>query len=816
MFADRPQVRELSGGRLHLSHGPIDVVLRAWGKPAAVSAAYRAAIRRFADILPELCSELPRLRAPVGSGEPPESPVGRRMAAACCPFADVFVTPMAAVAGSVADELMAVMLGAAALARAYVNDGGDIAVHCTRGAALDIGVAGGFGGGRLPQLNGSVRIRHGDGVGGIATSGARGRSFSLGIADSVTVLAADAATADAAATLVANAVDIEHPAIVRRPASALDPDSDLGDRLVTVSVGDLPRDIVLAALEAGRRRAAEYLRRGSIVDAVLMLQDEAVTLFDGNRNRWIHSARQPRRDSPPPCGDRGGGNHDLRCSGIPPTPGSSPGQALSLPHKGGGDAATRAAHNLELRHRCALIFAGERAEADAECRPVGDRRELAMKDDRTTSTAPRRTAVSRRAALAGLGAAGLATAAAQLGPGAMRYAQAQPSRPFKLGFQVHRTGIGAAYGRWYERTVRAAVTEINAKGGIAGRPVEIVAEDDGTDPKRGAEVVEKFATQHGVDIAFGTLFSHVVMGAAPRAGELKLPYYVVSEGYHVASGALNRYTFQPGITDVRSQVSSMAPWVADKLGKKVTMIFPDYAFGHDHRDYFSAAIKGQGGQVVELIPIPPTETSYTKYFPRIPSSTEVLYHVMVGPGVLTFVKELGEHFGQKRPQIFGFIDSLEAVALNSPGLDFLEGTYFWEGFPRYAQTNQTPYDKFYRQKVGVNDAGALAGDPKDVSTYSHMFGCWETLYIIKQAIEASGYQSPADKAKLIEATEAIAAIAASNEHPQGDKVFNGKMHQVFGHQNISVVEKGRLKVVHRTSIKDGLYENSTDYTKMAL
>jgi branched-chain amino acid transport system substrate-binding protein len=427
-----------------------------------------------------------------------------------------------------------------------------------------------------------------------------------------------------------------------------------------------------------------------------------------------------------------------------------------------------------------------------------------------------RTCVSRRTALKGLGTAGLATAAAQLAPGFVRYVEAQTSEPLKLGFQVHRTGIGAAYGRWYERTTRAALAEINANGGIAGRKVEIIFEDDGTDPKRGAEVVEKFAAQHKVDIAFGTLFSHVVVGAAPRAGELKLPYYVVSEGYHVSSGRLNRYTFQPGITDVRSQVASMAPWVADKLGKKVTMVYPDYAFGHDHRDYFSAAIKAQGGEVVQLVPIPPTETSYTKYFPRIPATTEVLYHVMVGPGVLTFVKELGEHFGQTRPQIFGFIDSLEAVALSSPGLEFLEGTYFWEGYPRYAQADQTSYDRFYREKVGVNAEGASTSDAKDVSTYSHMFGCWETLYIIKQAVEASGYKSPADKAKLIEATEAITAIPESNEHPQGPKLFDGKKHQVFGHQSISLVEKGKLKVVHRTSIKDGQYENDTDYTKMAL
>ena len=151
------------------------------------------------------------------------------------------------------------------------------------------------------------------------------------------------------------------------------------------------------------------------------------------------------------------------------------------------------------------------------------------------------------AAAAGLGAA------SKLLPGAIGYAQAQSSEPIKIGFQVHRTGIGAAYGRWYERTTTAAVELINANGGIGGRPIEIIAEDDGTDPKRGAEVVEKFATQHKVDVAFGTLFSHVVMGSAPRAGELKLPYYVVSEGYHVASGALNRYTFQPGITDVRAR-----------------------------------------------------------------------------------------------------------------------------------------------------------------------------------------------------------------------------------------------------------------------
>lgn len=425
-------------------------------------------------------------------------------------------------------------------------------------------------------------------------------------------------------------------------------------------------------------------------------------------------------------------------------------------------------------------------------------------------------AQTRRHALKTLALGGGAAAAAGSLPLWARYAQAQTSEPIRVGFQVHRTGIGAAYGRWYDRTTDAAVQRINAAGGINGRMVEIIAEDDGTDPKRGAEVVEKFATQHNCDIGFGTLFSHVVIGSAPRAGELKLPYFVVSEGHHVASGMLNRYTLQPGITDVKSQVIAMAPFVADNLGKKVTMIFPDFAFGHDHRDFFSAAIEAQGGEVVAQIAIPPTETSFTKYFPKIPRETEVVYHVMVGPAVLTFVKELGEFFGPSRPEMFGFIDSLEAVDMTSPGLEFLDGTYFWEGNPRYAQADQTSHDKMYRAAVGVDANGASVSDPKDVSTYAHMFGCWETLNVVKAGMEAAGYQGPADRAALIEAVEAMGDMPLSDDHPQGAKRFNGKTHQVFGHQYISKVGDGRMNVVHTTSIEDTLYPDEVDYTAQPL
>jgi ApbE superfamily uncharacterized protein (UPF0280 family) len=242
----------LPDGRLHLQHGPIDLIIEAFGQASEVQAAYRQATDRFGDILPTLVSELPMLRRAVGDAYPLlQGPVARRMAGAVWPYRDVYITPMAAVAGSVADEMLAALVKDRRLDKAYVNNGGDIAFHLSPGHELRAGIF-------VDALDGAVRLTHDSPVRGIATSGWGGRSFSLGIADAVTILGATAAAADAAATVVANAVNAEHAAIERRKARDLDPDSDLGDLLVTTKVGALPTEIVAEALERG---AAEARRR---------------------------------------------------------------------------------------------------------------------------------------------------------------------------------------------------------------------------------------------------------------------------------------------------------------------------------------------------------------------------------------------------------------------------------------------------------------------------------------------------------------------------------------------------------------------------
>ena len=274
-----PVAALLPGDRLHLQHGPIDLIIGADG-PARAQA-FAGAAARFDGLLEELVAELPLLRAQVTPDLPaPQGPVARRMHHAVLPHTDAFITCMAAVAGSVADEILSAMAKAGPLSRAYVNNGGDIALHLAPGQSARVGLVADlsrFDADALARtVTGNLRtdagfsVAHASPVRGVATSGWRGRSQSLGIADSVTVLAATAADADAAATVVANAVNLDDARIQRAPASSLRDDSDLGERLVTVAVPLLPPAVVQRALDAGLQ-VARHLQAGGCIHAALLV-----------------------------------------------------------------------------------------------------------------------------------------------------------------------------------------------------------------------------------------------------------------------------------------------------------------------------------------------------------------------------------------------------------------------------------------------------------------------------------------------------------------------------------------------------------------
>ncbi len=266
------QTRLLAPNRLHLHHGPIDCIVEAEGDDLEIIAAFAAASDQFETILNGLVSELPILRSPLSGKSAPQvlGKTAQRMVRACWPLRAQFITPMAAVAGAVADTLLWHIIAAAPnLKRVWVNDGGDIAFHLSTATSVTFGLVDDP---QRPTLFGNATIHAIDAPRGIATSGWRGRSHSLGIADAVTVLAASAAQADAAATLIANAVNCTHPQIERIAACALQPDSDLGARLVTVNVPHLDASEIDAALAAGVAFATELYTCGAVFGVVLQLQ----------------------------------------------------------------------------------------------------------------------------------------------------------------------------------------------------------------------------------------------------------------------------------------------------------------------------------------------------------------------------------------------------------------------------------------------------------------------------------------------------------------------------------------------------------------
>jgi len=283
MFHETPQISICKQRNLlFLRHGPIDLFLGVDTEDeAARKKAFRVAAASFEPILPGLCGELGLLRRPVTTRNMmTDNPVAARMIDTVSKFSgDRFVTPMIAVAGSVADHLTQCTSRKIPARRIFVNNGGDISVRLTGEETFTVGICTDIVSGEIIT---HATLHAEDGIGGIATSGWAGRSHSLGIADAVTVFASDAATADTAATLIANAVDLPSSAkIERMPANQLDPDSDLGDRPVTTNVMPLDEFEKQDALQAGGELARTLQQSGILCSAYLSLQGAHLAIEAG-------------------------------------------------------------------------------------------------------------------------------------------------------------------------------------------------------------------------------------------------------------------------------------------------------------------------------------------------------------------------------------------------------------------------------------------------------------------------------------------------------------------------------------------------------
>jgi ApbE superfamily uncharacterized protein (UPF0280 family) len=176
------------------------------------------------------------------------------------------LTAMSAVAGAVSDQIKAYLVSRG-FDWAVVNNGGDIAAYSALNQPFSIGIGplDAKGGDRSLRLKGPFDL-------GIATSGVGGRSFTLGVADFVTVIAENAAIADAAATFICNHTRINAPQIEEAVSELLDPETDIPGEMVTVRVGDLARKEIESALQKGLSAATDLKQRGRIMEAVISVK----------------------------------------------------------------------------------------------------------------------------------------------------------------------------------------------------------------------------------------------------------------------------------------------------------------------------------------------------------------------------------------------------------------------------------------------------------------------------------------------------------------------------------------------------------------
>jgi hypothetical protein len=267
----------LSGNRLHLQHGPINLVIKAIGDAKSVQHAYAFAAQRMEGMLQGLVDNLSLLRSPlyIIDNRRIDDATSQHMISTVRQYRDYFITPMAAVAGAVADEVLAAMKNVDGLDSVFVNNGGDIALHLEPGQKMNIGIVPSLS---TAQLNASVEITSEDGICGIATSGWNGHSMSLGIADAVTVLAKNAAIADTVATLIANEVDCDAKCVDRARALDIDPDSDLGERLVTMNVGALQKQAIDNALDRGAKFTRTLIKEPELYGVFISLQGHSRTI----------------------------------------------------------------------------------------------------------------------------------------------------------------------------------------------------------------------------------------------------------------------------------------------------------------------------------------------------------------------------------------------------------------------------------------------------------------------------------------------------------------------------------------------------------
>lgn len=394
--------------------------------------------------------------------------------------------------------------------------------------------------------------------------------------------------------------------------------------------------------------------------------------------------------------------------------------------------------------------------------------------------------------------------------------------PIVIGHQADLSGGISSWGYWLDKAARAAVEKVNQEGGIAGRPVKLVVEDTETNPAVGVRKLRKLILQDKADFIIGSVHSGVMMASVPVAKELQTIYIPIAMASEATAEQGNRFVFRIN-SHVREQVQAAARWVVnDPSGpnaKKWTICVSDYQWGWSHEYWFSKEVEKNGGKVLAKIRIPQGTKDFLPYISKIPKETEAIYFIFFGADSIGFIQQL--HEVGFRGKKFTVVCTLEAIDVAKLGAA-AEGIWLLEYLPRYLNqdllpaellgTFKTPYHQDFRKALNVDADGYSLDNPDRVIACSHCWATYEVVFMLKKAIEESGWRSKADNDKLIRTLEGI-HLKQSHQFPQGDKFVRPEDHQGFHQHWMSRVENGKIVVKFHIPTEKVIYSPPVDFRK---
>ncbi len=426
-----------------------------------------------------------------------------------------------------------------------------------------------------------------------------------------------------------------------------------------------------------------------------------------------------------------------------------------------------------------------------------------------TASRPRITRRGMLQALGGGAVGGLAGCTGGGGDGAGEPTTTPPPTrtsedPITIGLQADMTGALASYGFWHKRVLEGYVETLNANDGIAGRPVELVSEDTGTDSKQGVTVMRKLVQQHGADFVIGSQSSGVSIATNPLAKQFSIPYFPLGEAPSITGTDGNRWVVHNNHNVIQAAIIA-AQYGMETLGKRWTVVYQDYSFGQQYRDAIRDQVETRGGEILTTIPVDVGKNDLNPHLNNVPDDTEVLFNALVGPSALNFLKQSAD-LGTPGNRL-GPIASVEGVDISGIGTG-ADGAAYVTMLPRELDQFDRPGNRHLREVARVDETD-------EVLVGGHYWASYEALSWIKDAVEATGWATSDDNLDFVKWFEGGPARDASEAYPQGDTFFRGTDHQAFIDMFIERIDGDRLVVEDTIEVEEPNFPPAADFTEQS-